>query len=112
MLKLSQQNFYQNQNFNYLVLYQNATTINLFAKQVVNFNIYSPNASSTSEKVFCNSSNLCDPNQCPSTNSDCVYTYPYLSNNTSTSGILVQDVLHLITDDDQSKVVNASITFG
>nr|XP_023877083.1 aspartyl protease family protein 1-like [Quercus suber] len=81
-------------------------------QQVVNFNIYSPNASSTSKKVFCNSSNLCDPNQCPSTNSDCAYTYPYLSNNTSTSGILVQDVLHLITDNDQSKAVNAPITFG
>ena len=112
MLKLSQQNFYQNQNFNYLFLYQNATTINLFAKQVVNFHIYSPNASSTSNKVsYCNSSTYCDPNQCPSTNGDCAYSAVYLSN-MSSSGILVEDVLHLITDDDQSKVVDAPITLG
>ena len=54
----------------------------------------------------------CDPNQCPSTNSDCAYSAVHLSNNTSTSGILVEDVLHLITDDDQSKVVDAPITLG
>ncbi|KAK7816058.1 aspartyl protease family protein 1 [Quercus suber] len=30
----------------------------------------------------------------------------------SSSGILVEDVLHLITDDDQSKVVDAPITLG
>ncbi|XP_030923512.1 aspartyl protease family protein 1-like [Quercus lobata] len=80
--------------------------------QDVKLNIYSPNASSTSKKVSCNSSNLCDPNQCPSTNSDCAYSVEYLSNNTSTSGILVEDVLHLITDDDQLKAVDIPITLG
>ncbi|XP_023877209.1 aspartyl protease family protein 1 [Quercus suber] len=80
--------------------------------QEVNLNIYSPNASSTSKKVSCDSSNLCDPKQCPSTNSDCAYTYPYLANNTSTSGILVEDVLHLITDDDQLKAIDITVTLG
>ncbi|KAL4645565.1 hypothetical protein ACB092_02G243000 [Castanea dentata] len=78
---------------------------------LLNFNIYSPNASSTSNKVSCNSSIFCDPNQCTSANSDCAYSVAYYSN-MSTSGILVEDVLHLITDDDQSKVVDAPITLG
>ncbi|KAK7860079.1 aspartyl protease family protein 1 [Quercus suber] len=51
-------------------------------------------------------------NQCLSANSDCAYSYAYVSNDTSTSGILVEDVLHLITDDDQSKAVDALVTFG
>ncbi|KAM3757681.1 hypothetical protein ACB098_02G207900 [Castanea mollissima] len=72
----------------------------------------SPNASSTSKKVSCDSSNLCDPSQCPSNNSNCAYTYPYLADNTSTSGILVEDVLHLITDDDQLKAIDIPITLG
>ena len=86
--------------------------LNPFMKQVINLNIYSPSASSTSKNVPCNSSNLCDPNQCPSANSNCAYQYSYVSNDTSTSGILVEDVLHLITDDGQSKAIDAQITFG
>uniref|UniRef100_A0A7N2M148 Peptidase A1 domain-containing protein n=1 Tax=Quercus lobata TaxID=97700 RepID=A0A7N2M148_QUELO len=87
------------------------TSLPTSSGQVVNFNIYSPNASSTSNKVSCNSSIYCDPNQCPSTNSDCAYEILYYSN-MSSSGILVEDVLHLITDDDQSKAVDAPITLG
>ncbi|KAM4118487.1 hypothetical protein ACB094_02G207000 [Castanea mollissima] len=87
------------------------TSFQTSSGQVVNFNIYSPNASSTSNKVSCNSSIYCDPNQCTSANSDCAYSAVYHSN-MSTSGILVEDVLHLITDDDQSKVVDAPITLG
>ncbi|KAK4583874.1 hypothetical protein RGQ29_021839 [Quercus rubra] len=80
--------------------------------QVLNLNIYSPNASSTSKKVPCGSNYLCSPNQCLSANSgDCAYSYAYVSNDTSTSGILVEDVLHLITDD-QSKAVDALVTLG
>ncbi|KAL4645555.1 hypothetical protein ACB092_02G242700 [Castanea dentata] len=80
--------------------------------QVVNLNIYSPNASSTSKSVPCGSNYLCSSNQCLSANSDCAYNYAYVSNDTSTSGILVEDVLHLITDDGQSKAVDALVTFG
>ncbi|XP_030923513.1 aspartyl protease family protein 1-like [Quercus lobata] len=88
------------------------TSLPTSSGQVVNFNIYSPNTSSTSNKVsYCNSSIYCDPNQCPSTNGDCAYSAVYYSN-MSSSGILVEDVLHLITDDDQSKVVDAPITLG
>lgn len=76
------------------------------------FNIYDPKKSSTSQSVLCNSS-LCElQKQCPSSGSTCPYEVNYLSNGTSTSGFLVEDVLHLITDDDQTKKSETQITFG
>ncbi|KAE8010671.1 hypothetical protein FH972_007020 [Carpinus fangiana] len=78
--------------------------------QVLLLNIYSPNNSTTSETVSCTNS-LCK-HRCPSASSNCPYKVEYLSYNTSSTGILVEDVLHLITDDDQLRAVNTSITFG
>nr|KYP66627.1 Aspartic proteinase-like protein 1 [Cajanus cajan] len=76
------------------------------------FNIYDPKKSSTSQSVSCNSS-LCElQKQCPSSGSTCPYEVNYLSNGTSTSGFLVEDVLHLTTDDDQTKKSETQITFG
>ncbi|KAK4583867.1 hypothetical protein RGQ29_021832 [Quercus rubra] len=83
----------------------------LSSGEEINLNIYSPSASSTSEKAPCNISTLCDQNQCLSASSDCAYTYDY-GGGSSNSGILVEDVLHLITDDNQLKAVEAQITFG
>ncbi|XP_041016833.1 aspartyl protease family protein 1-like isoform X1 [Juglans microcarpa x Juglans regia] len=78
----------------------------------IKFNIYSPNNSSTSEKLSSDST-LCRPSdQCSSARSNCCYKIVYLSSNTSSTGILVEDVLRLVTDDDQSKAVDARITFG
>ncbi|KAJ6305133.1 hypothetical protein OIU78_020638 [Salix suchowensis] len=80
----------------------------------VELNIYSPNKSSTSEKVPCNSI-LCSQtqrNRCPSDQSNCPYQVVYLSNGTSTTGYFVQDLLHLVSDDSQSKAIDAKITFG
>ncbi|KAJ6398285.1 hypothetical protein OIU77_019145 [Salix suchowensis] len=77
-------------------------------------NIYSPNKSSTSGKVPCNST-LCSQTQrkrCPSDQSNCPYQVVYLSNGTSTTGYFVQDSLHLVSDDSQSKAIDAKITFG
>lgn len=54
---------------------------------------------------------MCDQNQCLSASSDSAYTIGYVDGS-STSGILVEDVLHLITDDNQLKAVEAQITFG
>ncbi|GMP32082.1 hypothetical protein CsSME_00006002 [Camellia sinensis var. sinensis] len=73
----------------------------------VDFNIYSPSNSTTSSKVSCNSTfcGQCSLNTCP-------YYEEYLSNNTSSFGLLVEDVLHLTTDDSQLKAVDAQITFG
>ncbi|XP_062144425.1 aspartyl protease family protein 1-like [Alnus glutinosa] len=87
------------------------TGLRLSSGQVFNLSIYSPNNSSTSGIVACNGP-LCEQTQCPSATSACAYQRVYLSSNTSSTGILVDDVLHLITDDDQLKPVDAPITFG
>uniref|UniRef100_A0A2P2LG05 Peptidase A1 domain-containing protein n=1 Tax=Rhizophora mucronata TaxID=61149 RepID=A0A2P2LG05_RHIMU len=75
-------------------------------------NIYSPNTSSTGENILCNN-NLCSrKSRCPSAQSNCPYQVAYVSNGTSSTGVLVEDILHLITDDTQSKAVDAKIAFG
>lgn len=83
-----------------------------FLKQVIDFNIYSPNASSTSINVPCNSTLCQHKNQCSATDDTCPYQISYLSNGTSSTGFLVEDMLHLVTDDDESKGSDAQITFG
>ncbi|KAM3298118.1 hypothetical protein ACQJBY_039873 [Aegilops geniculata] len=57
---------------------------------------YSPGKSSTSKAVTCEHA-LCErPNACAATNStSCPYSVRYVSVNTSSSGVLVEDVLHL-----------------
>ncbi|XP_075654378.1 aspartyl protease family protein 1-like isoform X1 [Castanea sativa] len=79
--------------------------------KVLNLNIYSPNNSSTSGVIPCNST-FCKQSHCSSASANCGYKVAYLSNNTSSTGIFVEDVLHLIKDDDQSQAVDANITFG
>lgn len=83
----------------------------IFVLQEIDFNIYSPNTSSTSSKVPCNS-DMCEQQKCSSSQSNCPYQVIYLSNGTSSTGILVEDVLHLTTDDDKTDSVKANITFG
>ncbi|KAF5738106.1 aspartic proteinase-like protein 1-like isoform X2 [Tripterygium wilfordii] len=74
--------------------------------------VYSPKESSTSKKVTCNNL-LCEHrNRCPGTFSDCPYMVSYVSAQTSTSGILVEDVLHLATGDTNEELVEAYVTFG
>jgi len=77
------------------------------------FDTYSPQKSSTSRKVPC-SSNLCDEQSaCRSASSSCPYSIQYLSDNTSSTGVLVEDVLYLVTEyGRQPKIVTAPITFG
>ncbi|KAL1207894.1 Aspartic proteinase-like protein 1 [Cardamine amara subsp. amara] len=58
-------------------------------------NEYSPSSSSTS-KVFLCSHKLCDSApDCESPREQCPYTVNYISGNTSSSGLLVEDILHL-----------------
>ncbi|KAF3790992.1 Aspartic proteinase-like protein 1, partial [Nymphaea thermarum] len=74
--------------------------------------VYSPNVSTTGKYLPC-SSHLCDSRTlCPGTNSHCPYRVAYASANTSSSGVLVEDVLHLITEDSQPKAINPSVVFG
>ncbi|KAK9948349.1 hypothetical protein M0R45_003930 [Rubus argutus] len=77
----------------------------------VDFDIYSPNKSTTSKKVPCNST-YCHQRHCSSPSSDCLYSIQYLSANTSSSGVVVEDVLHLSTDGPILKGVEAPIAFG
>jgi hypothetical protein len=80
--------------------------------QNLKFEMYSPQKSSTSRKVPC-SSNLCDQQSaCRSESSSCPYSIEYLSDNTSSSGVLVEDLLYLMTEYGQPKIVTAPITFG
>ncbi|KAF5753069.1 hypothetical protein HS088_TW01G00987 [Tripterygium wilfordii] len=80
--------------------------------QQIDFNIYSPSESSTSAEVNCSSSLCALQKQCSSARDTCPYKVQYLSNNTSTTGVLVEDVLHLTPDDSQFQVVDTQITLG
>ncbi|KAJ6990617.1 aspartic proteinase-like protein 1 isoform X1 [Populus alba x Populus x berolinensis] len=51
-------------------------------------------------------------NRCLGTFSSCPYIVSYVSAQTSTSGILVKDVLHLTTEDGGREFVEAYVTFG
>ncbi|GAA0154216.1 aspartic protease [Lithospermum erythrorhizon] len=79
----------------------------------IDLNIYSPSTSTTSKKIPCNSS-MCGGQQrrCSASYDACAYQVAYLSNGTSTTGILVEDILHLTTDDKQKKEVDSQITLG
>ncbi|KAJ8764457.1 hypothetical protein K2173_006197 [Erythroxylum novogranatense] len=78
----------------------------------VELSIYSPKASSTSKKVTCNNDLCAQRNRCLGTFSSCPYVVSYVSAQTSTSGILVEDVLHLKTEDSYPEPVEAYVTFG
>uniref|UniRef100_A0A7N0TUX6 Peptidase A1 domain-containing protein n=1 Tax=Kalanchoe fedtschenkoi TaxID=63787 RepID=A0A7N0TUX6_KALFE len=78
----------------------------------VKFNIYSPNTSTTSEMVPCSSPLCSQKRQCSAATDTCPFNIMYLSANTSSNGILVEDILHLVTDDYQTKAVSPRITFG
>ncbi|KAL5982523.1 hypothetical protein ACLOJK_016596 [Asimina triloba] len=74
-------------------------------------NVYSPNRSSTSKYVPC-SSNLCEAQECPGAGSSCPYKVAYLSSGTSSTGVLVEDVIHLTAEDDNDQVIDARIVLG
>ncbi|VFR02518.1 unnamed protein product [Cuscuta campestris] len=78
----------------------------------IDFNIYSPKASSTSQTVPCNGTMCEQRRRCLVERNACAYEVAYLSGNTSSRGILVDDVLHLATDDTQQNNIEAPITLG
>lgn len=58
-------------------------------------NEYSPSGSSTSKHLSC-SHRLCELGaSCKSATQSCPYNVNYYTENTSTSGLLVEDILHL-----------------
>ncbi|KAK1432612.1 hypothetical protein QVD17_09510 [Tagetes erecta] len=78
----------------------------------LDFNIYSPNTSTTSQRVPCDSSACRLRKQCSARPDICPYQVNYLSSNTSSTGILIEDNLHLITEEVSQKTVDAKIKFG
>lgn len=77
-------------------------------------NQYSPSGSSTSKHLSC-SHQLCEssPN-CDSPKQLCPYTINYYSENTSSSGLLIEDILHLTSgiDDASNSSVRAPVIIG
>lgn len=74
--------------------------------------IYDPNMSSTSKKVTCSNSLCTQHSTCLDGSSHCSYSISYISSETSTSGILMDDVLHLKTEDSHQESIEAYVTFG
>ncbi|KAJ4836909.1 hypothetical protein Tsubulata_034701 [Turnera subulata] len=74
--------------------------------------MYNPKESSTSKKVTCNNSLCAQRNRCLGTFSSCPYMVSYVSAQTSTAGILVEDILHLASEDSDQEFVKAYVTFG
>ncbi|KAG9132315.1 hypothetical protein Leryth_012992 [Lithospermum erythrorhizon] len=78
----------------------------------LDFNIYQLNGSSTVTPVACSSS-ICGPSySCLTEQNVCAYKTSYVPVNTSSAGILLQDVLQLGTNENPSTSVNATITLG
>ncbi|MBA0686587.1 hypothetical protein Goari_014183 [Gossypium aridum] len=86
--------------------------LQLVGWQDFELSIYDPKGSSTSKRVTCNSSLCAHRNQCLGTFSSCPYIVSYMSAQTSTSGVLLEDVLHLTTEDGHAELVEAYVTFG
>ncbi|KAI3865957.1 hypothetical protein MKX03_036816 [Papaver bracteatum] len=89
---------------------RNLTTI---SGDEISLNIYDSNSSLTSKDVPCNIT-FCQPQiGCTALSRDqCPYQVEYLSLNTSSSGIYVEDVLRLKADNHKPKDIDARITFG
>ncbi|PRQ47327.1 putative aspartic peptidase A1 family, xylanase inhibitor [Rosa chinensis] len=68
---------------------------------------YDPKGSSTSKKVCCNNKLCMQRNKCLGAFNTCPYRVSYVSDQTSTSGILVEDVLHLTTEDSHDEYVQS-----
>ncbi|XP_022963037.1 aspartic proteinase-like protein 1 isoform X1 [Cucurbita moschata] len=77
-------------------------------------NEYRPSSSSTSKHISC-SHNLCESGQsCQSPKQSCPYVIDYLTENTSSSGLLIQDVLHLSSGCENSSncTIQAPVVLG
>nr|KJB49159.1 hypothetical protein B456_008G103400 [Gossypium raimondii]KJB49160.1 hypothetical protein B456_008G103400 [Gossypium raimondii] len=75
---------------------------------------YRPSGSSSSRHVPC-SHQLCESSlNCKSSKQQCPYTIDYYTENTSSSGLLVEDTLHLASVDDHklNTSVQASVIIG
>ncbi|XP_056843156.1 aspartyl protease family protein 1 isoform X3 [Raphanus sativus] len=76
----------------------------------IKLNVYDPTISTSSSKVPCNSTLCALRNRCVSPLSDCPYQIRYLSPGSRSSGVLVDDVIHMRTEEGEAR--DARITFG
>lgn len=87
-----------------------------FCLQGFELGIYDPGRSSTSKGVDCNEGLCLRRDECFAALGRCPYTVSYISANTSSSGFLAEDVLHLTSEDQDlgrgKHNVTAYITFG
>ncbi|RWW50067.1 hypothetical protein BHE74_00043716, partial [Ensete ventricosum] len=73
--------------------------------------LYNPAESRTSRYLSC-SHDLCSlRSSCGNSNQHCPYNIKYYSENTSSSGLLVEDILHLASTEDRASV-QASVIIG
>ncbi|KAI3871399.1 hypothetical protein MKW98_024568 [Papaver atlanticum] len=80
-------------------------------REEITLNTYNMSSSSTSKVVTCNSS-LCElQRECSKSSSQCHYKVSYNAD-ISSSGVLVEDVLRLKTDNHKPKDIDERITFG
>ncbi|KAG9143356.1 hypothetical protein Leryth_022597 [Lithospermum erythrorhizon] len=95
----------------YLVLVAPAQVVHLTWKpKRLDYNQYNPNISTTSTIIPC-SSTECLSGYCVAGTSSCYFDVSYVDG-TSVSGSLIEDTLHLVTDDASQSPVDASLTFG
>ncbi|XP_051127056.1 aspartyl protease family protein 1 isoform X2 [Andrographis paniculata] len=76
------------------------------------FRVYDPHGSATSRIVTCDSDLCMRDDGCNDMSSPCPYHVSYISSDTSSSGILVEDVLQLKTVDKNPELIKAFVTFG
>ncbi|VVB05337.1 unnamed protein product [Arabis nemorensis] len=76
----------------------------------IKLNIYDPTISTSSSKVPCNSTLCALRNRCVSPLSDCPYRIRYLSPGSRSTGVLVEDMIHMSTEEGEAR--DARITFG
>lgn len=77
-----------------------------------NLGVYSPSQSSTSKHISCGHE-LCDhQSSCESSKLPCPYVVNYYSDNTSTSGYLVEDIVHLASSGTTASFVDTPVTMG
>ncbi|XP_047316376.1 aspartyl protease family protein 1 [Impatiens glandulifera] len=89
-----------------------APSENMLYSSDFELSVYNPNGSTTGRRVSCENSLCGQRNLCPGSSSHCPYTVSYVSSETSTSGFLMEDVLHLNTENSDQESVDAYITFG
>ncbi|KAL1199749.1 Aspartyl protease family protein 1 [Cardamine amara subsp. amara] len=80
--------------------------------QSVPLNLYSPNASSTSSSIRCNDKRCFGSGGCSSPEDICPYQISSSSSTTGTTGTLIDDLLHLVTEDENLDPAIANVTLG